>query len=112
MDPELQEKFEAVKNKATKRVVIKGIASAVVRHSVAAVVARVVYEVCPAESKKQKLQLAVGAYAIGHTAADSCANWAKREVDESLDLIDSVRAGLKTAKEKTEEAGTTETPTE
>lgn len=83
---------------SNKSMIAKKIAKLVVLNSVSATVSTVVYQNVTVEKKVAKVQLAIGAYALGSAAADRC--W--EAVYNDINQI--VKAFKDAKREKEEEA--------
>lgn len=108
MDEQIEEKIEEIK-KFDKFAIVKGITKMVVRHSVSSVVVAVVHNLCPATSKRQKLELYIGAYAMGAVASDKAVDWAGHRVDEYVDTMKKLVSIIKNSEESSEKKPVEET---
>jgi hypothetical protein len=110
-DEEFEAKLQEVKKHITPLKVAREATKLIAHHSVSAVAAGIVKKYCPAENKKQKLELTVGAYIIAGMFADRAVDWAAHEFDEKLEWTKKLVEAIKTSGEKAEEPTVTEEPT-
>lgn len=84
-------KFKNISNtEMTKTEIAKAITKLVVRRSVSGAMVTLVHNYCPTETKAQKAQLYVAAWAMGGVVSKSAADWAADKVGDYIEIMDEV----------------------
>lgn len=106
MDKKTEESLEKIK-KTSKTTIARAITRTVVKRSVSGILVTIIHTQCPTFNKSQKVQLYVGAWAVGGMIGDKAGDWA---ADEVSDAIDAVKNVIKIIKGETDEDSTEEVP--
>ena len=112
MDEVLEQKIETVKEKSDYKIAARGITKMVVRYSVSATLVTLTKYYCPVDGKKEKLQLYIGAWAIGGSMGAYAGNWASNRVVETLEIAEQLVDKFKTVNEVVQETQAKPYPSE